>query len=139
MMRSRRWIAANIADRALSVAASAVMLIAAWWPVTGQLPGGGFRVLATVASGLALAASFIAPRGSFLALVLLWAALGGALGLAVVGLFSIGFFYVVAAALIIAAIVATPNRSGLPRRFAARYLFTCAIAIGVVLLAVVVG
>lgn len=139
MARWASWIAANVADRALSVAALAVMLIAAWWPVTGQIPGAGFRGLATLASGLAFAASFIAPRGSFLALTLLWAALGGAVGLGIVGLFSIGFFYFAAAMLLIVAIAMTPNRPGSPSRGASQYLFAFAIAVGVVLLALVVG
>jgi hypothetical protein len=95
------------------------MLYGAFWPIFGVLPGRGVQILTIAAVAVTVAGGLIVPRGSRFALTLLWAAFGMA-ALGTIGIFSVGFAYVIAALLLVLAIVATPNRSGITPRYAWR-------------------
>lgn len=66
-------------------------------------------------------------RGTQSAFTLLWAALGVSLAIGVISLFSIGAIYIVSGVLIMLAISATPNRSGLESRFDRQYVLVEAV------------
>jgi hypothetical protein len=93
------------------------MAYGAFWPIFDTLPGRGVQLLALVAIVTTLAVGFVAPRGSRPAFYLLWFALGMA---AMLG--TVGFASLIAAVLIILAIVATPNRSGIELRYDWQYV-----------------
>jgi hypothetical protein len=113
----RPWI-----DRPLILAAALLMAYGALWPIFGRsiARDGQFAVLAAVT--VAMAGGWAAPRGSRLSFKLLWAALGMACALGIIGIFSVGVVFLAAAVLIALAIFATPNRSGLAVRFDWRFI-----------------
>jgi hypothetical protein len=116
---------------------AALMLATAWLPWTGDLPGSGVQILATLAAGCLLIGGFVVGRGSRPAFTLLWASLGISLALAVLGIYSIGLLYIIASILIVSAITTTPNHSQLPSRFDPRYVLITAIVLATVFAAVI--
>lgn len=115
-------LARRILDPALILAAVACMAYGAFWPIFDTRPGRGVQLLTLVAIAVTLAAGFVAPRGSRLACHLLWLALGMAAAFGTVGIFSVGFAYLIAAASLVLAIIATPNRSPIELRYDWRYV-----------------
>ena len=126
MVRSITEAGTKVADRVLIVGIAVLMLGTAWG-LAGVVPGPGFRVLATLAAGCLLIGGFVVGRGTRSAFTLLWAAVGVSLALGVIGLFSIGAIYIGAGLLIMVAIGATPNRSGLASRFDRQYVLVEAV------------
>jgi hypothetical protein len=98
------------------------MAYGAYWPIFDTLPGRGIQILTFVATATTFAAGFVAPRGSRLAFHLLWIAFGMAAALGIVGIFSVGFAYLIAAALLVRAIITTPNNSEIELRYDWRYV-----------------
>jgi hypothetical protein len=109
-------------DRALTVGAIAFMLYGAFWPIFDVLPGRGVRILTVIAIATAAAGGLVAPRGSRLAFTLLWVAFGMAAAIGTIGIFSVGFAYLIAAVLLVFTIIATPNRSEIELRYDWRYV-----------------
>jgi hypothetical protein len=99
---------AKMIDRMLITGTVILILGISWWPWTGDLPGAGVRVLATLVTGCLLIGGFAAGRGTRPAFTLLWASLGASLALGVIGIFSIGMVYIVASIVIVSAIM--PHR-----------------------------
>ena len=119
---SARFQARRLIDPVLSIGAVGFMAYGAFWPIFDRLPGRGIQILTLVAIATTLGAGFALPRGSRPAFHLLWVALGIAAGLGIVGIFSVGFLYLIAAILIALTIRATPNRSSIELRFDWRYV-----------------
>ena len=106
---------------ALILGAAAFMAYGAFWPIFDTLPGRGIQLLTVIAIAVTLLAGFVVPRGSRPAFHLLWGALGMAAALGIIGIFSVGFLYLIAAILIALSIWATPNRSSIELRYDWRY------------------
>jgi hypothetical protein len=128
---------AKVVDRMLIAGTAVLMLTTAWLPWTGDLPGSGVQILATLAAGCVLIGGFAVGRGTRPAFTLLWASLGISLALAVLGIYSIGLLYILASILIVSAIMATPNHSQLPSRFDPRYVWITPIVLAIVIAAVI--
>lgn len=96
----------------LALAATMPLLVAAWWPVFGALPGPGLQRLALLTAVVAVAGGIAALRGSAFSFGLLWVALGAAVSLTTIGVFSLGFVIAPAVPLLIAAIALAPDPSG---------------------------
>lgn len=112
----------RLVDRVLILGAIGFMLYGAFWPIFDTLPGQGIQILTLVAIATTLAAGCVVPRGSRPAFHLLWVAFGMAAALGTIGIFSVGFAYLVAAALLVLAIFATPNNSEIELRYDWRYV-----------------
>lgn len=85
-------------------------------------PGDSLLALGVVTIAVTLAAGFAVPRGTRPAFHLPWLAFGMAASLGTVGIFSVGFAYLIAVALLVLALVATPNRSAIELRYDWRYV-----------------
>lgn len=89
---------------------------------TRPLQGSGVIVaVAACLAGLAM------PQGSQLTFMLLWSAFGMSAALGTLSIFSVGYFYLIAAIFLLFAIFATPNRSDIELRFDMRYIAAFAI------------
>lgn len=126
MVNSIADVGTKIADRVLIVG-TAVLMLGTAWGLMGVVPGPGVQFLATLAAGCLLIGGFAVGRGTRPAFTLLWAAVGVSLALGVMSLFSIGLVYIVSGLLIMVAIGATPNRSGLASRFDRQYVLVEAV------------
>jgi hypothetical protein len=109
-------------DRALVIVAIALMLFGAFYPIFDVLPGREGQIMAVITAVTAFIGGLVTPRGSLLAFSLLWAAFGMSAAFGTIGFFSIGFVYLIAAVLLLLAIFATPNRSGIELRYDMRYI-----------------
>ena len=109
-------------DRVLTLAALALLWYGAFWPIFAQGPLVGLQPVTVLVMAAAALGGIILPRGSLLALAALWAAFGMAAALGVIGIFSVGYVYLGAALLLLLAIFAMPNRSGVPFRYERRFI-----------------
>lgn len=109
-------------DRLLTLSAIGVVLFAAYWPIFGEPIGQPAQSMALMIVAVVAIGGWLAPRGSRLALSLLWAGAGMAFAFGTIAIFSVGLIVVAAAVLILLAIPATPNRSGLELRFHPRFI-----------------
>lgn len=78
--------------------------------------------MAVLAAAVLIIGGLLAPQGSQLAFTLLWASFGMACAIGTIGIFSIGFVFLIAAVLILLAIFATPNNSPIELRYDWRYI-----------------
>jgi hypothetical protein len=116
-----RSLTRSIAYPALLLGAVAFMAYGAFWPIFDTLPGRGIQLLTVVAIVTTGAGGLALPRGSRLAFHMLWVAFGMAAALGSLGIFSVGFAFLGAAALLVLAIIATPNSSDIELRYDWRY------------------
>jgi hypothetical protein len=117
-----RPLTSRLIDRAAILGAIAFMAYGAFWPIFDEFPRPGIQYLTLVAIAVTVAGGFRLPRGSRPAFHALWVAFGMAAALGTIGIFSVGFAYLIAAALIVLAIVATPNNSEIELRYDWRYV-----------------
>jgi hypothetical protein len=95
-------------DWSLGLFAILAVMLAAYAPLFGMLPGVGVRIGALLITGLLIGA-MLATRGNELTFYVLWAALGMAVGLGTLGIFSIGILFLLAALAIAGMIPLTPT------------------------------
>lgn len=105
----------------LSLASVAFLFNGAFLPFSGQLPGPGVRYPTLIAIALVIG-SRVVPGGSWVALMLLWAAIGFSVAMGTIGIFSVGMLFFAAFGLLVFALVISPNRSGLASRGDWRFL-----------------
>lgn len=97
------------------------MLSGAFPFFSGQVPGLGVRFVTLIGVGVVIG-SLAVPGGGRLGLMLIWSAIGLSLALGTIGIFSVGMLYLAAFGLLAAALVLSPNRSGLESRGDWRFL-----------------
>lgn len=110
-----------LVSRVFCIVAAAFLLLGGFWPIFGTLPGRGVQAISVISVGV-LVGVVLLGQGSNLVFTLLWAALGLAVATGTIGVFSVGFVYLIAAVLVGAAIAVTPNETDTESRAAWRFV-----------------
>jgi hypothetical protein len=113
----------RFANGVLLLIALALMIYPIFDPYTSR-PLQVSGVVVAVAASLGRLAM---PQGSRLTFMLLWAAFGMSAALGTLSIFSVGYFYLLAAIALLFAIFATPNRSDIELRYDMRFIAAFAI------------